>query len=342
MGSSHLAAPGVSVFLTVRNEADHLAGAVERIFAQCYEGPLEVVLALGPSSDATASEAARLAERFPALVVVDNPSGRTPEGLNRAWRSARHDYLIRVDGHALLPPGYIERVVSVLEQTGAANVGGMMVPEGTAPFQKAVARAMSSPFGIGAEAFHTGGAPGPAKTVYLGAFRRADLEAVGGFNEAFTRAQDWELNYRLINAGKLVWFDPQLGVVYRPRRTWRALLRQFYQTGRWRAHLIRQYPRTASARYLAAPAATVGVGIGGVAGLLGLVARSKVAPLALAVPVLYALGVLGASVVASRGLDRPTRRRLPLAMATMHLAWGAGFLRATLERGRTGPRDQGT
>ncbi|MDR2252509.1 MAG: glycosyltransferase family 2 protein [Bifidobacteriaceae bacterium] len=326
------ASPAVSVFLAVRDEADHLEAAVERIFAQGYSGPLEVVMAVGPSSDGTEDAAARLAERFVELRLVDNPSGRTPEGLNLAWRAARHSYLVRVDGHALLPPRYLERVVETLERTGAANVGGMMVPEGTAPFQKAVARALSSPYGIGAAAFHTGGAAGPATTVYLGAFRRADLEAVGGFNEKFSRAQDWELNHRLIQAGKVVWFDPALGVIYRPRRTWRGLARQFYQTGRWRWYVMRQYPETASARYLAPPVAVAGIGLGLVAGVAGFFLRGPKHAVPLALPALYALGVVGAAAAESSGLDPKTRRRLPLAIATMHLAWGAGFLRGVADR----------
>ncbi|MDR2454132.1 MAG: glycosyltransferase family 2 protein [Bifidobacteriaceae bacterium] len=332
MTSTPPPAPGVSVFLAVRDEAGHLAEVVERIFAQDYPGPLEVVMAVGPSADATAAQALQLQGRFEALTVVANPSGRTPVGLNLAWRACRHDYLVRVDGHSLLPPGYLKRVVELLEQTGAANVGGMMAPQGEAPFQQAVARAMSSPWGIGAASFHTGGQGGPAKTVYLGSYRRAALEAVGGFNEAFSRAQDWELNHRLIAAGQLVWFDPGLAVVYRPRSTWPALARQFYHTGRWRWHVIKRYPSTASARYLAPPAATLAVGLGLVCGLAGLGRRSGRLAGALAVPGLYAAGVALAARSAAGGLDRRARRLLPGVIATMHLAWGAGFLRALPDR----------
>jgi glycosyltransferase involved in cell wall biosynthesis len=315
----------------VRDEADHLEQAIDQIFVQGYPGPFEVVMAVGPSDDATEALAARLAERHPSLTVVPNPSGRTPEGLNRAWRAAAHDYLVRVDGHSLLPPGYIRRAVEVLEETGAANAGGMMVPEGTQPFQKAVARAMSTPYGIGAESFHTGGEAGPVKTVYLGSFRRADLDEVGGFNETFARAQDWELNHRLIEAGKVVWFDPALGVIYRPRRNWRALASQFYSTGRWRWRVIKTYPDTASARYLAPPAAALAVGVGLVVGLAGLGRGRRRWAAALAVPAIYAAGVAGASGLASKGLDNKARAWLPVVIATMHMAWGAGFWRGILD-----------
>jgi glycosyltransferase involved in cell wall biosynthesis len=314
--------------LAVRNEAENLAAAVERIYAQDYGGPFEVVMAVGPSNDDTQAQAESLAEHYDSLTVVANPSGGTPQGLNLAWRAAKFDYLVRVDGHSMLPPGYISQAVALLERTRAANVGGMMVPEGNSPFQRAVAVAMSSPYGIGSESFHTGGEPGPARTVYLGNYRRADLEAVGGFNEEFTRAQDWELNHRLIQAGKTVWFDPSLSVVYRPRASWRELAAQFYRTGQWRCHVIKRYPRTVSARYLAPPLVTAVIGLGLGLGLAGLVRRSGGLTLALTFPGLYALGVVGVAASARDNLDRAAKRLLPLVLATMHLAWGAGFLRA--------------
>ncbi|MDR1119105.1 MAG: hypothetical protein LBL01_07420, partial [Bifidobacteriaceae bacterium] len=47
---------------------------------------------------------------------------------------------------------------------------------------------------------------------------------------------------------------------------------------------------------------------------------------------LYAAGTWAAAAIASGGLDRSTRRLLPLVFATMHLAWGAGFLRGLPEK----------
>jgi cellulose synthase/poly-beta-1,6-N-acetylglucosamine synthase-like glycosyltransferase len=223
--------PPVSVFMTVRNEERDLAECVERILGQDYAGEIEVVVAVGPSQDRTREIADDLAAAHPTVTVVDNPTGLTPHGLNAAIGAAKHDYLVRADGHALLPSGYLTRVVSVLRSTGAANVGGRMAPEGRSPFGRAVARAMSSRFGIGGAAFHTGGEPGPQLTVYLGAFRRSALEAVGGYDEHFVRAQDWELNHRLRENGEVVWFLPDLAVTYRPRETWKAFATQQFRTG---------------------------------------------------------------------------------------------------------------
>ena len=323
-----MAAPGVSVIMPVLNEELHLADAVAAILASDYPGPIEVVLALGPSHDATDEVARELSAADPAITLVDNPSGRTSAGLNAAIGAARHDIIIRVDGHALIPPDYVAIAVRTLEDTGADNVGGIMGAEGHSDFECAVAAAMTSWFGVGGAAFHIGGQAGPALTVYLGCFRRSALERVGGFDESMVRAQDWELNHRIRATGGLVWFTPELHVTYRPRSSVKALARQYFQYGRWRREVTRRHPETVSVRYLAAPATVAGITIGTVIGVIGSATRhQRLATLGWAVPVGYALGNLAASAWIGRGESPAVRIRIPAALATMHLAWGAGFLR---------------
>ncbi len=321
------ALPGVSVILPVRNEEQHLRAAVGRVLDQRYPGPYEVVIAVGPSDDSTQEIAEELAASDPRVTVVDNPSGRTPAALNLAVAAARHDVLVRVDGHSEIGDEYVLQAVHALIETGAANVGGMMVPVGRTGFERAVARAMSSRLGIGSAAFHTGGSAGPAPTVYLGVFRRVALEKVGGFDETFIRAQDWELNHRLRKAGELVWFDPSLVVTYRPRGTWSGLVRQFYRSGQWRRQVVRVYPETAGLRYLAPPLALAGVIAGLVAAVIGAITGPQWLLLGAVLPVAYLLLVGAGGAIAGRGLPAAAWWRMPVVIATMHLAWGAGFLR---------------
>lgn len=321
-------APGVSVIMPVLNEEHHLADSVTAILASEYTGPIEVVLALGPSQDETDKVARELAATNPRITLVDNPSGRTSAGLNAAIEAARHDIIIRVDGHALIPADYVATAVRTLEDTGADNVGGIMGAEGDSDFERAVAAAMTSWFGVGGAAFHIGGHAGPALTVYLGCFQRSALERVGGFDESMVRAQDWELNHRIRATGGEVWFTPELHVTYRPRSSVKALARQYFQYGRWRREVTRRHPETISVRYLAAPATVAGVAIGAVIGVIGSATRHhRLAALGWAAPMGYTLGNLAASAWIGRGESTAVRVRIPAALATMHLAWGAGFLR---------------
>ena len=321
--------PTVSVVMPVVNEERHLRAAVQRVLDQDYAGAFDVTLAVGPSRDATADVAAALAKEFDQVRVVSNPSGSTPAGLNAAIGASSGEIVVRVDGHAMIPPDYIRSAVAVLERTGADNVGGIMAAEGTGDFERSVAAAMTSRFGVGDASFHVGGNEGPALTVYLGCFRRSALNRVGGYDETMERAQDWELNLRIRESGGVVYFTPALHVTYRPRHSLRALARQYHDYGRWRREVVRRHPGTASARYLAAPVTVATIGAGLMVSAVGAATgRSVVAVAGLLPAAVYAGGNVLASV--KTGVDARDvgiAFRLPAVFATMHMAWGLGFLR---------------
>jgi len=313
---SHLQS-GASVILPVLNEEFHLAHAVNAILSQDYSGPMEVILAIGPSKDRTQIVAEELRAKDPRVVLVANPSGRTAAGLNLAIKQSRYPVIVRVDGHAEIPENYISLAVEILNQTGAVNVGGVMGAVGVTKFEKAVARAMRSPFGVGASRFHTGGKAGSVDTVYLGVFLRNALIAVGGFDERFTRAQDWELNYRLRQAGGTVYFDPRLHVTYRPRPTFKALSKQYFEYGRWRHVVIRRHQGTVNLRYLAPPFALLGT-------VFSLIAGSVLSPLWFTPAAIYLLFLFVASISIGRNIGEYAR--LPWILLAMHMSWGAGYL----------------
>ena len=310
-------AVSVSVVMPILNEERHLEEAVAAVLAQDHEGPLEVILALGPSRDRTDEIAARLSAADPRVRTVANPTGATPSALNAAIAASGADIIVRVDGHGVLDRNYVRTAVALLEETGAANVGGLMDAEGVTGFERAVAAAMTSPLGVGSSRFHTGGTAGPSDTVYLGVFRREWLTRLGGYDDRFVRAQDWELNHRIRAAGGLVWFSPSLRVSYRPRATLRALARQYRDYGRWRRVVARQHSGTINARYLAPPVVLVAVTAGAVGGFFW-------RPLwALPAGYLTATTVGGLSLTGVSGRERLW---LPAILPTMHLSWGWGFL----------------
>ncbi|MEV8354037.1 glycosyltransferase family 2 protein [Streptomyces niveus] len=316
--------PAVSVIMPVLNEERHLRNSVRHILEQEYDGEMEVVIALGPSTDRTDEIAAELvretADSARARVqTVPNPTGRTPAALNAAIKASKHPVVVRVDGHGMLSPNYISTAVRLLEETGAQNVGGIMNAEGENDWEHAVAAAMTSKIGVGNAAFHTGGKAGPAETVYLGVFRRAALEQQGGYNEEFIRAQDWELNFRIREAGGQIWFSPELRVQYRPRPSVRELAKQYRNYGRWRHVVARFHSGSINLRYLAPPVAVC-------ANVLGVVVGLAFTPWALIVPGGYLAAIVAGSIPAGKGLPLKARLQIPLALATMHMSWGVGFL----------------
>ena len=309
--------PGVSVVLPILNEERFLADAIAAVLAQEYGGELEVILALGPSRDRTNEIAVGLRAKDSRIVLVDNPTGRTAAGLNAAIAAAQFEIICRIDGHAEISKTYIADAVEIMQSSNAVNVGGIMAAVGKTPFEDAVARAMRSPIGVGGARFHIGGSAGPADTVYLGVFKKSALQAAGGYDERFIRAQDWELNFRLREAGGVIWFDPRLAVIYRPRPNLKALAKQYFEYGRWRRAVTRHHKGTINYRYLAPPLATLGIFFSLVLGVL-------VHPLFLIPALTYASAILLASLVIGKSWSE--RIALPAVLTTMHLSWGTGFL----------------
>ena len=316
-GASTGTAPRVAGIMPALNDAAHIQTAIGSFLSQEHDGELALAVGVGPSIDGTNDIVASLAAADDRITLVDNPSGRTAAGLNAALGAVDAEVVVRVDAHCELPPGYVAQAVDTLARTGAANVGGIQRAEGTTPYQRAVARAMTSRFGVGDSQFHFGGDEGPTDTVYLGVFDAAALRAAGGFDETLVRNQDYELNWRLREAGHQVWFDPELAVSYRPRSTMRGLARQYFQYGQWKREVLRRHPQSVKARQLVAPLTVIGVAVGIVGAVMG---RRWMA----VAPATYAGAVLVASTADSA--DPGEAARLLSVYPAMHLSWGVGFL----------------
>jgi len=314
----------VSVVVPVRNEAPRVGACLEGLLAQDYGlARMEIIVVDGMSTDGTRDILQTYAARYPNIRMLDNPGRIVPVGMNMGIRAAGGDYIIRVDGHTVLPPNYVSLCVRFLEQTGADNVGGTMRAMGDGYLAKAIAIATSSPFGVGNSPFHYSDKAQWVDTVYLGAFRREALERVGLYDESLVRNQDYELNYRIRKAGGRIFYTPEIFAYYYGRDSLGALWRQYHQYGLWKVRVIARHPGSAQVRHFAAPLF--------VAGLLSLGVLAPVLP--------FARWLLGLQLMlyALAGVTSSTREALrkglkflpvlPLVFLVLHLSWGLGFLR---------------
>jgi glycosyltransferase involved in cell wall biosynthesis len=301
--------PSVSVVIPALDAADKIGNALASIAAQDHNNIIEVIVAAG--DDETLKAARDL-----GAIVVHNRSGRTPDALNLAIGMATGDVVVRCDAQSVLPDTYVSRAVETLLRTGAVNVGGMQVPVGETFWERAIAAAMASPLGAGDARYRTGGKEGPAETVYLGVFDREKLEALGGYDPAFARNQDYELNHRIIESGGIVWFDPELKVRYRPRGSLKDLWTQFFEYGQAKKLFARRHPGSLRWRQLAPPLLVISL-------LISLL-TAFVWPWALAVPALYLASVVVGTIIMPRRLHA-NLGTIP-SLATMHISWGLGFL----------------
>jgi glycosyltransferase involved in cell wall biosynthesis len=305
-GPSHAGPfPTVSVILPVLDEERQLAACLGSIEAQTYPAIVEILVADGGSTD----RSREIAASHPLVRVLDNPGRIQAAGLNAALAQATGDLVVRVDGHCLLPRDYVERCVESLGRSGAALVGGAMVPAGGSGWVgRTIALAMRSRLGAGPARFHVGGAPGWVDTVYLGCYSAELARRNGGYCLDVGVNEDAELALRM-GADGGVWFDPAITATYSPRESVPGLARQFYRYGLSRAATVRRHPRSISVRQLAAPLLVLGL----------------LSPWRRWVGLSYGGAVAGRALIELPS-DPATAAGVLLVLPVMHLSWGVGFL----------------
>lgn len=311
--------PSVSVILPVKNEVESLEATLDAIIAQDYPGELDVHVVDGGSDDGTIEILYRFEERAPHFHWSSNPQGLTARSLNQGISNTSGEIVVRCDARSVLPRDYVSIAVRLLDETGAANVGGTQRAAGRGLVQRAVALATTSVFGAGDARFRTGGEPGPVDTVYLGVFRRSVLEELGGFDEEFVRNQDAELNSRIRKSGRTVFFSPDLSAEYEPRGSLRGLGSQYFEYGQWRRETTRAHPEHLAWRQLIPPLFVLGLVASLVLGSFGEMTA------ALVVPVAYGAFLLTAVVMLARR-GRAAALLTPVILAVIHVSWGVGFL----------------
>lgn len=303
--------PSVAVILPTFNEEGFIDECLSSLGSQDYDGRYEVIVADGRSNDSTRTKIQAWAARLD-IRVVDNPERVQSEGLWLAALSTDADILVRADAHTTYASDYVRRSVEVLEESGAAAVGGPMIPQAASRFGGAVTRVMRTPLGIGPGAFHHDGPPREVDTVYLGAFQRETFLSFGGMRTLPSHvAEDADFYWRIRQAGGTVLLDPSIRSTYRPRESWAALARQFSRYGRGKADMLFVNGVWPSWRPFAPLALVVGLAFAVLVGIAGVWWPLMV---------LTALW-LTALLIAARG------RPLDLIVAaTMHLSYGWGLL----------------
>ncbi len=320
--------PFVSIIIPCYNERNTIRSLLEAILQQTYpRADMEVVIADGRSSDGTQAEIAAFADAHPDLhiTVVENPGRIIPAALNRALEKAGGKIIVRLDGHSRPYPDYVERCVADLETGLGENVGGMWeIRPGAGTWMAAsISVAASHPLGVGDAFYRRPRKAAAVDTVPFGSFKRELLALVGFFDETLPTNEDYEFNARVRKSGGRVWLDPAIRSIYQARPDLGGLIRQYFRYGFWKWRMLRRYPETLRWRQ-ALPPLFVASLIGGAFLALFLAPYRYV---------LAAEWIAYIAILAAAGLQAAWQRKktflsigLPSAIASMHLAWGTGFL----------------
>jgi glycosyltransferase involved in cell wall biosynthesis len=320
--------PFVSIVVPCYNERATIRKLLEALRAQTYPlSRLEAVISDGFSTDGTRDEIAAFKNEHADLSiwVVENKARTIPSGVNQAIRESRGGIIIRLDAHSMPIPEYVERCVDAHQNGRGDNVGGVweIRPGAETWIAESIAFAAAHPLGVGDALYRLDARAGAVDTVPFGSFRRELIQKIGAFDETLLANEDYEFNARVRLAGGVVWLDPSIRSVYFSRDTLGKLAAQYWRYGFWKFKMLKRYPQTLRWRQALPP---VFVLILSALIVLSLWLAITRALLVLQLFIYFAiLGGAGAAL-AIKTMKGFLLWGLPLAVATMHIAWGAGFL----------------
>ncbi|QGG95468.1 glycosyltransferase [Actinomarinicola tropica] len=321
--------PDITVIVPCRNEAADIGDCIAAIAAQdVARSEFEVLLVDGESDDGTVEAArAEAAANGLGIEVLENPDRTAATALNRGLSRARGRLIVRVDARSRITSGHLRRCREHLDDRRIGVVGGGQRPvarPGATLEERGIVRALSNRYTTGLARYRRSDTPGAVDTVWMGAFRRSDLERVGGWPVRPAQNQDYRLNQTLRAEGLQVWFDPTLTADYLPRRTLRALARQYAAFGRAKGTIWRS-GGTFAPRHALLLAGPLLLGVG----LVAVVRRKGLAPAG-------ALAVAGLLVVDEVGSSSPAsgQERAVAVVATLVAdgAWLVGVVRGCARR----------
>lgn len=246
----------ISVVIPCLNEAAYIDATLSSLMKQDDPGmPWEVIIADGGSTDGTREKLNDWSSKEDTIRWVDNPPKTTPYALNAGIGTARGELVAILGAHAEVSKDWLLRNVRAMQAHPESGCVGGVVEQvhGTSTSQR-IGAAMSTPFGVGDARFRTGGAAGHVDTVAFGTYRKEVFQEIGLFDVALTRNQDDEFNFRLVNSGWRIWFDPRIRSQYHVRSTYRNLIRQYFQYGYWKV-FVNQKHRTVTTWRQVVPAA---------------------------------------------------------------------------------------
>lgn len=320
--NSEVAREFVTIVIPTLNEADNILRVIGSVIPCDHD--FEIIVVDGGSTDGTKELVASLNDV--RVRLIDNPLLIQAAGVNMAVAASdpKARYFLRADAHCDYPDGWSDMIVEYLVQTGAASVVVSMKTGSRAdePFQEAVAFSQNSRLG-------NGGAAHRRKVAHShvvdhghhAGFDKDFFRKIGGYDATFAVNEDAEYDVRVAKAGGKIWLAADAGIVYYPRKTIGALANQYFRYGVGRCRTTLKHSRQPKLRQLL----PVGVTLSAIGALLGLPFCQEAA-----VPfVLYAVALLGYALRATP-IEKGTRFAVDVAIATatMHLAWGAGFISA--------------
>lgn len=241
----------ISVVMPVYNEEKYISKCIDSLLLQDYpKEKMEWIFVDGKSTDQTKDLIGKYVKRYPQLIkIYENPKRTVPHAMNIGIRESKGEYIIRLDAHAEYSRDYISKCVFYLDTIDADNVGGVAETKSNGLTGNAIAKMLSSKFGVGNSQFRTNGNSGYVDTVPFGAFRREVFKKWGGYDERLVRNQDNEMNYRIRKNGGKVYLASDIHFSYYCRDSIKGISDMAVKNGMWNVITMRLCPGSMGVRH---------------------------------------------------------------------------------------------
>jgi len=198
---------------------------------------LEIIIVDGHSSDDTLE----IARSYGCKILFEH-IGTRAGACNVGVINAKGEFILFTDADCVVSKDWIKNLLMQFNKEDIASVGGPNItPEDDTDFAKYVGYVLSllskagSRYGLDAdyvmETFHN-----PGCNV---AYRKKEIEEVGGFNEKLITCEDEELDFRIRKKGNRIIYTPHAKVYHYRRLTWKRFFKQAYSYATGRAQAIK-------------------------------------------------------------------------------------------------------
>lgn len=321
--------PKISVIIPSYNEEDFIENCVLSLITDSYPlDSLEVLIVDGGSTDDTVTKVKSLQEQYAVVRLLRNPNKTVPAAMNIGIAEAEHPIIVWCGSHAIYGDGYLKNSVdALLSDPKCSSAGGVITPIAKSPTGKAIAIATCNKFGIGNALYRYAKERAYVDTVFGGCFRKSSVQLIGGFNESWTRNQDYEFNFRLRKSIGPIILEPSIRCKYFCRETITALAQQYFEYGFWRFKTLLEHPASLTIRQLAPISLIIGL----IGSLLIIILGSSIGWI---LPLVYFITTLIVSARITIKQESPfLMTKLPIIFPTLHLSWGLGFIVSAVKNG---------
>lgn len=311
----------VSVVIPCKNEKEYIEQCIESFLNQTYPKELyEVLICDGMSDDGTREIVNKY--KNDNVCLLDNVGLTAPKGMNLGIKNSTADIIIIFGAHAYADKDFIKNNVQLLnKEEKLACVGGPIETINSSVKGKAIALAMSSPFGVGNALFRYAKEEMYVDTVAFGAYKRSVLNKIGYFDDELVRNQDDEINYRVIKNGYKILLSPKVKSYYYSRDSLKKLWRQYFQYGFWKVKVMQKHGKTASIRHLV-PMAFV------VTNILGILLGVFIKPIRI-LWIIEVMAYILCDIISSIKITKcelGILKYIPIIFPILHISYGLGFL----------------